>query len=111
MPSTFVTDAGTYTLAECFGCATITLIKEVDGFYDRDPKEHPNARCIDEITVAELREPKLPTLTFDRALIDLLEHARLVKQVHIIKGRQPEALAGALRGDRVDTIIRKDDAV
>ena len=28
------TDAGTYLLAECFGCATLTLIKDVDGLYD-----------------------------------------------------------------------------
>jgi molybdenum storage protein len=104
-------DAGTYLLAECFGCATITLIKDVEGLYDRDPKEHPNARFIDEITVSELRERKLPTLPFDRALIDLLEHARLVNRVQIINGHQPELLAGALRGERVGTIIRKDGAV
>jgi molybdenum storage protein len=104
-------DAGTYLLAECFGCATITLIKDVDGLYDRDPKEHPNAHFIDEITVSELRQRKLPTLPFDRALIDLLEHARLVDRVQIINGRQPELLAGALRGERVGTIVRKDGAV
>ena len=89
----------------------MTLIKDVDGLYDRDPKEHPNARFIDEITVSELRERKLPTLPFDRALIDLLEHARLVDRVQIINGRQPELLAGALRGERVGTIIRKNGAV
>ena len=104
-------DAGAYLLAECFGCATITLIKDVDGLYDRDPKEHSNARFIDEITVGELRERNLPTLPFDRALIDLLEHARLVKSVQVINGRDPERLAGALRGERVGTIIRKDEVV
>jgi molybdenum storage protein len=104
-------DAGTYLLAECFGCATITLIKDVDGLYDRDPKEHPDARFIDEITIGELRERKLPTLPFDRSLIDLLEHARLVKRVQVINGRDPGRLAGALRGERVGTIIRKDDTV
>ena len=104
-------DAGTYLLAECFGCATITLIKDVDGLYDRDPKEHPDARFIDEITVDELRQRNLPTLPFDRALIDLLEHARLVKSVQVINGRDPERLAGALRGERVGTIIRKDEVV
>src|SRR5215211_1395871 len=103
-------DAGTYLLAECFGCATITLIKDVDGLYDRDPKEHPNARFIDEITVDELRERKLPTLPFDRALIDLLEHARLVKRVQVINGLDPGGLASALRGERVGTIVRRDEA-
>src|SRR5919112_2700775 len=79
-------DAGAYLLAECFGCATITLIKDVDGLYDRDPKEHPAAQFIDEITLGELRQRKLPTLPFDRALIDLLEHARLVNRVQVING-------------------------
>jgi molybdenum storage protein len=82
----------------------------VDGLYDRDPKEHPDARFIDEITVAELRERNLPTLPFDRALLDLLDHARLVKRIQIINGLEPDRLAGALRGERVGAIIRKDDA-
>ncbi|MDQ3410641.1 MAG: uridylate kinase [Chloroflexota bacterium] len=103
-------DAGSYLLAECFGCATMTLIKDVDGLYDRDPKEHPNAHFIDEITVTELRERNLPTLPFDRALLDLLAHARLVTSVQIINGLEPDRLEGALRGERVGTIVRKDEA-
>lgn len=103
-------DAGSYLLAECFGCETVTLVKDVDGLYERDPKDHPGARFIEDITVAELRERNLPTLPFDRALIDLLANARLVKRVQIINGLEPDRLAGALRGERVGTIVRKDDA-
>jgi molybdenum storage protein len=101
-------DSGSYLLAECFGCATMTLIKDVDGLYDRDPKEYPGARFIDDITVAELREMNLPTLPFDRSLIDLLERSRLVTSIQIINGLEPDRLAGALRGERVGTIIRRD---
>ena len=101
-------DSGSYLLAECFGCATMTLIKDVDGLYDRDPKEHPGARFIDEITVAELRDMNLPTLPFDRSLIGLLERSRLVTSMQIINGLEPDRLAGALRGERVGTIIRRD---
>lgn len=103
-------DAGSYLLAECFGCATVTLIKDVDGLYDRDPKDHPNARLIDEITVAELRERNLTTLPFDRALLDLLDHARLVPRVQIINGLEPDRLERALRGEHVGTILRRDEA-
>jgi molybdenum storage protein len=101
-------DAGTYLLAECFGCATMTLIKDVDGLYDRDPKEHPNARFIDQITVAELSEMNLPTLPFDRSLIGLLERSRLVTSIQIINGLEPDRLLPALRGEHVGTIIRRD---
>jgi uridylate kinase len=87
------------------------LIKDVDGLYDRDPKEHPSARFIDEITVSELRERNLPTLPFDRAVLDLLEYARLVTRIQIISGREPDRLEGALRGERVGTIVRKDNPV
>src|SRR5262249_6458924 len=77
-------DAGSYLLAECFGCATLTLIKDVDGLYDRDPKSHPDARFIGQATVAELKARDLPTLPFDRILLDLLACARLVKRFQII---------------------------
>jgi molybdenum storage protein len=101
-------DSGSYLLAECFGCATMTLIKDVDGLYDRDPKEHPGARFIDDITVSELREMNLPTLPFDRSLIGLLERSRLMTSIQIINGLEPDRLAGALRGERVGTIIRRN---
>jgi molybdenum storage protein len=104
------TDAGTYLLAECYGCATHTLIKDVDGLYDSDPKTHPNARFIDSITVTELKQRKLQTLPFDRVLLDLLANARQVKRIQIINGLKPQLLEPALRGEHVGTIIRKDDA-
>jgi molybdenum storage protein len=86
------------------------LIKDVDGLYDRDPKEHANARFIHDITVLELRERNLPTLPFGRALIELLDHARLVTRIQIINGLEPDRLGRALLGERVGTIVRKDDA-
>ena len=104
------TDAGTYLLAECYGCATHTLIKDVDGLYDADPKTHPNARFIDSITVAELKERNLSTLPFDRVLLDLLANGRQVKRIQMINGLKPQLLEPALRGEHVGTIIRKDDA-
>jgi molybdenum storage protein len=102
------TDAGTYLLAECYGCATHTLIKDVDGLYDADPKTHPGARFIKDITVAELKELNLRTLPFDRVLLDLLASARQVKRIQIINGLKPRLLEPALRGEHVGTIIRKD---
>jgi molybdenum storage protein len=101
------TDAGSYLLAECFGCASLTLIKDVDGLYDRDPRINPDATFIPEITVAELRERQLPTLPFDRVLLDLLANARLVTQFQIINGLKPDLLRPALQGKHVGTIVRR----
>lgn len=102
------TDAGTFLLAECYGCATHTLVKDVDGLYDSDPKANSNAKFIPEISVPELKQRKLQTLPFDRVLIDLLENARQVKQFQIINGLKPELLVRALRGEHVGTIVKKN---
>jgi molybdenum storage protein len=102
------TDAGSFLLAECFGCASLTLIKDVDGLYERDPKLYPDTRFIPEISVSELRECDLPTLPFDRVLLDLLASARLVTQFQLINGLKPELLKPALEGQHVGTLIRKD---
>ena len=102
------TDAGSYLTAECFGCKTLTLVKDVDGLYDADPKTHPSASVIREIGVAELRERRLPTLPFDEILLDLLERSRLVTRFQIVNGMRPDLLAAALDGEHVGTIVHAD---
>jgi molybdenum storage protein len=99
------TDAGSYLTAECFGCKTFTLVKDVDGLYDADPKLNPGASLIREIGVSELRALRLPSLPFDEILLDLLPRARLVTRFQIINGLKPELLAPALDGEHVGTIV------
>lgn len=101
-------DAGCFLLSECFGCQTLTLVKDVDGLYERDPKLDPTAKFIPEISAGELKERNLETLPFERILIDLLTNSRLVKQFQIINGSHPEKLSAALSGEHVGTIIRAD---
>ena len=78
------TDAGSYLLAECFGCKEVILVKDVDGLYEADPKIDPGAAFIPEIGVSELRKRNLETLPFERVLVELLERARLVKSFQIV---------------------------
>ncbi|HSM52099.1 MAG TPA: uridylate kinase [Thermoanaerobaculia bacterium] len=99
------TDAGSYLTAECFGCKTFTLVKDVDGLYTADPKQDSSASFIREIGVAELRARRLPSLTFDEILLDLLERSRLMTRFQIINGLNPELLAPALDGEHVGTIV------
>src|SRR5436309_13034022 len=102
------TDAGSFLLAECYGCANHTLIKDVDGLYEADPRTNPKAAFIKDITTTELKARNLPTLPFDRVLIDLLANARQVNQFQIINGLKPHLLEAALRGEHVGTVVRKD---
>jgi molybdenum storage protein len=101
-------DAGCFLLAECFGCATLTLVKDVDGLYNDDPKADPSAAFIGEITVDELVERNLATLPFDRVLLDLLASARQLTSFQVVNGLKPELLGPALRGEHVGTIVRQD---
>lgn len=102
------TDVGCFLLAECFGCASLTLVKDVDGVHEADPKHEPGAKLIDEIGASELEARDLPSLPFDRMLLRLLNTARLLKRFQVINGHRPETIAAALRGDHVGTIVHAD---
>jgi molybdenum storage protein len=99
------TDAGSFLLAECFGCASLTLVKDVDGLYDRDPKRHTDADFIGEISGGEIRRRGFETLPFDRVILDLLDNARLLRSFQLVNGRHPERIKAALDGEHVGTII------
>ena len=99
------TDAGSFLLAECFGCKSLTLVKDVDGLYDRDPKLDSGANFISEIDSAELKKRQFDRLPFERILLDLLENSRLLHSFQIVNGRHPERIAAALNGEHAGTII------
>src|SRR6185436_5946938 len=98
-------DAGSYLLAECFGCASLTLVKDVDGVFDSDPRTNPQASFIREIGVAELRHRRIATLPFEEVLLDLLERSRLVRRFQVVNGLVPERIVAALAGEHVGTIV------
>jgi molybdenum storage protein len=100
------TDAGSYLVAEVFGARKMIFVKDVDGLYSADPRSTPDASFIAEIRVAELIARQPPTLPIDRAILDLLPRAKLVKEVQIINGLVPGNLTRALAGEHVGTRIR-----
>lgn len=102
------TDAGCLILGECFGCASVTLVKDVDGLYTEDPRENPSATFIDSIGARELKKRALPSLPFDEVLPDVLLNARLVKQFQVVNGRDPDRIAAAVRGEHAGTIVYAD---
>ncbi len=101
-------DAGCFLLAECFGCKSVTLVKDVDGLFEADPHKHPEATFIDRIGANELERRKLATLPFDRIILDLLKNTRLVKQFQIVNGKHPERIEAAIRGEHVGTLVFAD---
>jgi molybdenum storage protein len=101
------TDAGAFLLAECFGCRSLTLVKDVDGLHEADPKLDPGARLIPEISLADLRRRGLATLPFEPVLLDLLANARLLDRFQVVNGHHPERIAAALSGEHVGTIVHR----
>ena len=102
------TDAGCFLLAECFGCKSLVLVKDVEGVYDKDPKSHPGASLIRAISATELERRAVPSLPFDRVLLRLLGTARLLKQFQVVNGHKPELIEAALNGKHVGTIVYAD---
>lgn len=98
-------DAGSFLLAECFGCKNLILVKDVDGLYDQDPKVNPTANFIREISSTEIKKRNFKTLPFERILLDLIDHSRLLRQFQIVNGRRPERIIAALSGEHVGTIV------
>jgi molybdenum storage protein len=93
------TDAGTFLIAEVFGCPKVIYVKDQDGLYDRDPAVHPDAVHIPEISVSELRARNLDELPLDPIVLELLTNARLVKQIQIVNGLKPGAVTRAVSGE------------
>lgn len=100
-------DAGAFLLAETFGTRSLVLVKDVDGVHVDDPKTHPGAELIPEISASELARLSLPTLPFDRVLLDLLDTARLLDRFQVVNGLVPDRIARAIAGERVGTVVYK----
>ncbi|MEM9409704.1 MAG: uridylate kinase, partial [Planctomycetota bacterium] len=65
---------------------------------------------IDKISVSELEDRKLATLPFDPVVLEVLKTARLISQVQIVDGREPDLVEKALDGQHVGTIIHVDES-
>jgi molybdenum storage protein len=98
-------DCGSYLVGEVFGARSIILLKDVDGLYTADPKANPDAEFIAEIDAAELIARNLPTLPVERAMVELLTRAKLVRSIRIVNGLVPGNLTRALNGEPVGTVI------
>ena len=99
-------DAGAFLLADALGAAGLTIVEDVDGVYDADPKGPggDKARLIREVKAADIAKTE-GTLPFDRVLLEVMATARHIERVQIINGLVPGRLTAALRGEHVGTII------
>ena len=100
------TDAGCFILAECFGCKSVTLVKDVKGLFTEDPKLNSSAQFIDEIGVKELENKNLST-PFDPVCWIFLNISSGVA-ISGCRWKNPETVQRAAEGQHVGTIIHAD---
>jgi len=101
------TDTGAFLLADAYGAARITYVKDVDGVFTSDPSTSNGSRpeLIPRIAAADLRARKLATLPIDSLVLDLMAHAKHLNQIQVINGLTPGNITKALHGEHVGTIV------
>ncbi len=100
------TDAGLYLLAEFLGAKGMIYIKDEDGLYTADPKTHPDATYIPEITAEQLLESGQDDLVVERVVLEYMKRAEHLHEIQIINGTTPGNVTKALNGEVVGTVIR-----
>ena len=100
-------DTGAFLLADALGAAGLTIVEDVDGVYDADPKGPggKKAKLLRETSAADLAKHQ-GTLPFDRTLLEVMATARHIERVQLVNGLVPGRLTAALRGAHVGTIVR-----
>jgi molybdenum storage protein len=99
------TDTGCFLIADVFGARKMIYVKDEDGLYTADPKKDPNARHIPRIALQELLAWDLNDLVVERAVLEMLQHARHIREIQFVNGLRPGQLTAALEGEPVGTII------
>jgi molybdenum storage protein len=99
------TDTGCFLIAEVFGARKMIYVKDEDGLYTADPKKEPNAEYIPRIALHELLEWDLNDLVVERAVLEMLRHARHIHEIQFVNGLRPGQLTAALDGEPVGTVI------
>ncbi len=101
-------DFGLFQLAEVLGMKQVIFVKDEDGLYDKDPKQHADAKMFNKITLAELMTKLPDDNILDRELFHAWQTAKNLKRIVIVNGLKRGQLTRALRGEDVGTVIVKE---
>ncbi|MDX6717965.1 MAG: molybdenum storage protein [Solirubrobacteraceae bacterium] len=103
------TDSGAFLLSDAYGASTTIYVKDIDGVLTSDPAaEGAKPELIKRVGAAELLAMDLPTLPIDTLVLELMAHAKHVKEIQIVNGLTKGAITRALRGEHVGTIVHAD---
>ena len=74
----FSTDTGTVLRAIEIEADTILLAKAVDGVYDSDPKDNPNAKKYSEVSIQEVIDRKLQVVDLTASILCMENHMPMI---------------------------------
>ncbi|NIR87362.1 UMP kinase [Candidatus Bathyarchaeota archaeon] len=105
------TDAVAAMVAERVGAGLLVKASDVDGVFTKDPKRHPNAKKIDELSFDDLsrlfeenRHKAGIHQILDPKAVRVLQRSRV--RMVMVNGFKPENVLLAVRGEKVGTIIK-----
>jgi len=104
------TDTGCFLMAEVFGARKMIYVKDEDGLYTADPKKDPSCEHIRRISLRDLLALDLNDLIVERAVLELMLHARHIREIQFVNGLKPGQLTSALNGEPVGTIIYRRES-
>lgn len=91
-------DAGAFLLADAYGAARLIYVKDTDGVPGPDGRPRPR------VSADELRGDPA-ALPIDAVVLDLLGTAKHLREIRIVNGLVPGALAAALDGEPVGSLV------
>jgi molybdenum storage protein len=103
-------DFGLFQLAEVLGMKQVIFVKDEDGLYDKDPKQHADAKMFGRISLADLMKQLPRENILDQELFHAFATAKNCKRIVICNGLKHGQLSAALRGEDVGTVIVKEAA-
>ncbi len=104
------TNAVAARVAEVIQAKILLNVTDVEGVYDRDPKQSPEAKLLTEITLTKLREvvsslanePGAYPL-FDNRALDIIERAGI--EIWFINGNPPQNMLQAVNNRKIGTRV------
>ncbi len=91
------------------GAKSCILLKNVDGLFTENPFVNPEAELIKEITAKDLLAMNLDDMVLERKVVELLMHAKNIREIRIINGHERGNLVRALNGENPPgTLITAD---
>ena len=98
----FSTDTAAVLRAIQIKAQVIIKATSVDGVYSADPKKDPNAKFYDEISYRDVMLEELKVM--DQTAVTLCKENSL--PLIVLNIHKPDAIAAAVRGERVGTLVR-----